>query len=264
MKKLLLTIHLFCFISNLAKAQVQVVTHTKAIELYTQNMAVKQAKKTLYKEAVEEIKEIKQDILLAKGVIEEAQRMTYNGLTEVHNGIKEAKKFYYALESIKRIEQNLSEAHSLALGIKIFSHWETASAGSSTGGAGFTTQRAVYKNPILPLHIKYNKLVMEQITQLITFVTGFIQRQGGDNGNSNISNGSFADNSVYILSNVMREKFLSDVYRKVYAIEITTRSYLHGVKTVKWQSDANNIIPYKMFIYDDINIMNRIKSKINF
>lgn len=288
-------------LSNFASAQ-QSLLHINAIRLQLQNTAWKMAHNKLYTDAIEDVKGIKEDILKAKGQMEEIQRLTYKGLTDIHTSIKEAKKFYFMIKSIARTNEALKEAYSLALGIKMKK--STSGGGTGTGvitgdinnPSGYELE--IWHNPILPLHIKFNKIIVEKCIALVTFTNDFIREQkavidlggagtatgtgtststsgesgtgtgvGTQTGTGAVDGGqtgNFTTKTKNIISNVVREQLLSQMYQRAYTIEIITKSYLNAVKTVRWQADAQNILPWKHMIWEDQLIIERMKQKINF
>lgn len=264
-KQYLLTTIAVLLITTISKAQV-VTIHPEALRLQLENSAMKTSKNALYTNVIEQVDEIKQDILKAKGVIEEAHRLTYKALTEVKTSISEAKKLYYTLQAIQRIEEDLQEAYSLALGIKVFDRNQQVVTGSVSPGGGVvydTTYVPIWKNPILPLHYRYNSIILEQCVGLAGFINQFVIRQQTGQGIGS-TNGQFLEKSANIVSNIIREKFLSSVYQKVHALELTTKSYVFGIRTVKWQADSQNIIPWQLFINDSKAIVTSIISRLNF
>lgn len=242
-------------------AQIALTVHPRELVTFEKSYAYKNARNKLYNETLEKIKDAKQDVLELRTRITLIQNYIYKSMTTVNGAIKQAKALEFSINRIAHIIKDLDELRGIAWSTFSAEHITTVYMEGPNGTSPTPIEMIVRDYVILKESLAYIDLIGKRITKLEKYIADFILKQTNDGfsiggeGNGLIQIGGKAP---MIISNVIREKFLSNVYSQIYYIDIDLHSFIYKAKAIHIQTEVRKINPFSLYINKDKMMLNTI------
>lgn len=265
-KSLYLILIFLSIFSTPTFSQVTLTVHPRELVTYQKSYIYKNARNKLYNETMEKIKDAKHDVAQLRARLTLIHRFVYQSVTSVNGAIKQAKTLKYSANRIAHIYKDLDSIGGIAHATFLGHHAEDQEIKLSDGTSTWIT--VVVKDYVfLKLANEYTTLIQKRITKLQTYIKEFILEQTGDIVATQglISNGlpiQIGGKIPNIISNVVRESFLTNIYTELYIIDVQLHSFLYKATNVHIQTEVRKLNPFADFINQDKIMMNTIKNQI--
>lgn len=245
-------------------SQVTLTVHPRELVTYEKSYVYKNARNKLYNETMEKIKDAKHDVAELRARLTLIHNYIYKSMTTVNGAIKQAKTIKFSINRIAHIIEDLDELREIAWSTFSAEHVTTVYIENTNGTSSSPTpiQMTVRDYVILKESLAYIDLVRKRITKLEKYISEFILKQTSDGiagGNGIFQIGGQVPT---VISNVIRESFLSNVYTEIYIIDVQLHSFIYKAQNVHLQTEVRKLNPFADFINQDKMMINTIKNQI--
>lgn len=265
--KSLYLILIFLFIYSAPTfSQVTLTVHPRELVTYEKSYVYKNARNKLYNETMEKIKDAKHDVAELRARLTLIHRFIYQSVTSVNGAIKQAKTLKYSANRIAHIYKDLDSIGKIVSSTYLYKYDQEVIVGDINSGN--VSHGAIVRDYfILKIGMDYIKLIEKRITKLQTYINEFILEQTGDVVStqglvSNVIPIQIGGKIPNIISNVVRESFLTNVYTELYIIDVQLHSFIYKAQNVHLQTEVRKLNPFADFINQDKIMINTIKNQI--